>query len=116
MIDRLRTLAQTLTPIKPWAKAGGWLASAFLAWLLMFTSSTLQDQYLLPGIMVWIWSLMLWHVVVTFPHVPARAELSAGRWQKIKTAAKRAYFYLLALVTLAMTGGVMVLSIRWLAL
>jgi len=113
MVDRLRAIALKTQWLKPFTNTLV-LASFFLFIYVIFgeTSIAADDLYLIPSLLILIWSLLCCSFLYTFPYVPIKSTKADGLIKQIKTQIIRGYYYLLMLIAVLASLAVLLVSIR----
>lgn len=111
MLDRLKQLAVRLQPARAPALL---LVSACLAGVAFILLVTPQagDQLLIPLLALLLWSLSAFALINTFCAIPSPSVSDTSLLQRVQRRLHRAWYWLLALVFLAATVAVVLLTFR----
>jgi hypothetical protein len=115
MIDRFRSLARAIGGL---AKPSLVLALGCLAYavFVVLTSTSREgDRFLFPSILGFAWALSLYGFIETFKYVPEPLAGSPGFVQRTRHKLSRSWYWVVALVFLGMSLGVLVLTLRTLS-
>ena len=111
MLERLRQLAVRLRPGRTPALLLTLFCLAGLAFILLVTPQA-GDRFLIPLLALLLWSSSAYALITTFHTIPSQTTADAGLLQRIQRRLHRAWYWLLALVFLAATVAVLLLSFR----
>jgi hypothetical protein len=83
-----------------------------ILWILFTSASQAQDIYLIPALVPFAWLLLLYALLSLFPAIPERAS-GELRWPaRIRIAAKRGLYAILALLMLAVTLALIIITLQ----
>jgi len=113
MIDKLRLVVLKVQWLKPIINILVILSFSLFIYIIFATSGiAINDLYLIPSFTVFLWSLLCSSFLYTFPFVPNKSLKSESFLKKIKIKIYRAYYTLLAIISILATVAVIVTSIR----
>ncbi|MES9962414.1 MAG: hypothetical protein ABW116_02645 [Candidatus Sedimenticola sp. 20ELBAFRAG] len=110
VLDRLNRLAKRAAPFQ------GTALIFSLTSLLAITASLLllepgeSDYYLYPLIIIFLWFLSIYALVDCFKEIPSHPREQKGLLNKLKSTAARCWSWLVGVVFIMTTLGVMMLS------
>ncbi len=112
MIESLKRLSSKLR----WCRA--FILFIGFGFFLLFLGSVLNvkgiesDIYLIPSLLGFVWSLLLFLLVSIFPYVPPKPSKKERFFKKIKIKFKRFFYYTLAIMFLAITFTVLYVTFK----
>lgn len=112
MLVLLENIAAVLSRVSRLIQLGFLLAAAWTAWLLLAASVAMQDQWLIPGIVLTLWLLMAMSVTVLFRRPATLDVKTAGRWQRIRAKMGRWLMQGLAWVVIGICLALVVISLQ----
>ena len=115
MLDRLKQLAVKLQPARTPVLLLALACLAGIGFLLLVTPQA-GDRLLIPLLALLLWSFSAYDLIATFHAIPSRPATDAGLLPRFRGRLRRAWYGLLALVFLAATVAVLLISFRLLAL
>ena len=115
MLESLQKIAVALRPLYIPALVGV-VVFAVLFLMNIFELEPAADTALLIPILVGLlWSLFWYSFIGSFQEIPGKPQAGQRFFTRIKIRCIRAWYWLLALLTLATSVGVIVVSIRLLS-
>lgn len=112
MIDKLRSLSQSIQFLR-YPAIGVGIFCLVSAIYIVFTSRTTEgDFYLVPSILGFLWSISTLSLLMTFHSVPEKADASFSFFRKVTRSLKRGWFWILSLAFFATSTGVIVTTYR----
>jgi hypothetical protein len=115
MIERLHRLARRLRKTQLPALVGAVVCLLYGFYVLLMPASHENDYLLTPAIVGMLWCLSLYALITNFVHIPVKAPEARGWWQRFKGSLARGYYWLLGLIFIALSVGVLVVSWRLMA-
>lgn len=119
MIDRLRTISQRSGWLKPLLYVAAGAALVVFGYVIFIESGTATDVYIIPSIVVVLWSLVGLLVLFIFPGVPPEPGRHQRLVKRLKIRLIRMGYHLAAWSFCALSAIVVWLTIRivsiWLA-
>lgn len=113
MIDKLRTAVLKVQWLKPIFVVIAVASIAMFAYVIFGQSGMAKDDYyLLPSVVMLLWSLVACALLFTFVHVPEKPDKSIGFFRRIGIRCKRGYYYILAILSLGTTLAMLLVSFR----
>ena len=114
MIDRLSAFSKKLVWLKPLSLIATAAAIMVFGYVVVIEQSAEKDVYLIPSIVILLWSLVCYLLLSIFPHVPPKPEGHLRRFQRLKIRLARGgyhvgswFFCLLSLSVVWMTVKVL---------
>ncbi len=112
MIDRLRAIAIKGRPIRLFAPILALFATGLFGFEVIGVVNSKDDYFLIPSVVLLLWAAILCTVFYSFPYVPERLEKDYSLVKRVKNSLLRFYYYVLALVLIASTVGVISFSFK----
>lgn len=113
MIDKLSLVSLKMQWIKPFINIILAISIGTFIFIVFGSHSfASDDRYLIPSVIMLIWSLLLCSFIYTFPLVPKKALKNDGYIKRLKNNVIRCYFYLLSLIAVLACFGVILVSVR----
>lgn len=82
------------------------------AWVLAGASTTLQDRWLIPAVLVTLWLILLLSGLNMFAQVPAMAGTQMSWWPRVKNRLHRGLYHLFAWFMLLVSLALIVVSFQ----
>ena len=111
MLDRLKQLAVKLQPARTPVLLLALACLAGIGFLLLVTPQA-GDRLLIPLLALLLWSFSAYDLIATFHAIPSPPAADAGLLQRLRRHLHRGWYWLLALVFLAATVAVLLLTFR----
>jgi len=94
------------------------LGLALLGLVLLFISLFVADfqPWLMPGLLLLLWSLLSYSFLTLFRNLPAPPSAQEGLFSRLKGKLTRGAYWLLALVFLLLTLGILGMTLRGLVI
>jgi hypothetical protein len=112
MLNTLSELASKLHWLKPIAYFLGLGTLALVIKSLFFSAANTGDVYLIPGVLGFIWSLLLISMLLIFPGTPGQPVKTDKFFRRIKIRIIRGVYFLLALLFIGLTLAILLLSLK----
>ena len=112
MLEQLKRFADKLRVFKTPALLLSLLTLLALAWIVINSSSQGDDIYLIPVLVLFIWSLLAFSFLSLFAHIPQHAEDKSSKLDKIITGLKRGFYYLFAIALILVTNALILTSVQ----
>lgn len=111
MLDQLHFLATRMRWLQPLAVATGLLSLA-LAGYVMLAATDMTEALLIPAILGFCWSLVVYSLVGLFSAVPPRVDEQAGFLRRTGARFQRLFKSLLAVSFLGLTLTMVWLTVK----
>ncbi|RCU51475.1 hypothetical protein DU002_03090 [Corallincola holothuriorum] len=85
--------------------------SAFL-YVVLIAEGASKDVYLIPSVVVFLWTLLFSFLLAVFPNIPAVPDKSCNLLFRAKVRVVRWFYYIVAAFFLVATLAVVLLSMR----
>ena len=115
VIELLHRLARRLRKAQLPALIGAVACLLYGVYVLLMPASHENDYLLMPAIVGMLWCLSLYALITNFAHVPVWSRQEAGLWLRFKHRLVRGYYWLLGVLFIALSVGVLVVSWRLVA-
>lgn len=112
MLVLLEKIASVLSRIKRLIQLCFLLALGGTAWLLTVAPVAMQDQWLIPGIVLTMWLLMAMSVMVLFRQPVPLNDDSAGWWQRTKAKMGQWLMQGLAWIVIGICLALVIISLQ----
>lgn len=112
MLVLLENIAAVLSRVRRVIQALFLLSAVWTAWLLLAASVAVQDQWLIPGIVLTLWLLMAMSVILLFRRPATLNEETAGRWQRFRAKIGRWLMQGFAWVVIGICLALVVISLQ----
>jgi hypothetical protein len=110
MIERLQRIATFLERLRWLLIILGGLSMAGILLSLIETHWLSGDALLIPAILAFCWAATLYSISKLFTRVPAKPAAEAGFRDRLSAQLRRGALWVLAVVMIALTFSVMILS------
>ncbi len=110
MIELLSAISRKYT----WLRSLGIVLGVASGGVLVFSllKAGAADRYLIPGVIAFIWSLLLVVLSITFPNLPPRPRSEQKLLVRIKLRLRRLVFYTIGIVFIVLTVATVSLSFK----
>lgn len=119
MIDRLRALSHRAVWLKPLCLITAAAAVGVFAYVVLNDDGVNRDVFIIPSIVLGLWSLVCALMLSIFPYVPPKPEKQERFLRRLKTRLVRGAFHLGSWILCGLSVAVVWLTIRllgvWLA-
>ncbi len=112
MLEQLKRLADKLRVLRAPALFLSLLTLLALAWIVINSNSQEDDIYLIPVLVLFIWSLLAFSFLSLFAHIPQHAEEKSSRLEKMITGLQRGFYYLFAIALILVTNALILTSVQ----
>lgn len=112
MLVLLENMASALSRINRLIQLFFIVSLAATAWLLIAAPVAMQDQWLIPGIVLTLWLLMAMSITVLFRRQARMNEETAGRWQRIRAKMGRWLMQGLAWLVIGICLALVIISFQ----
>lgn len=113
MIDRLQRLSRRLRFAKPvFAVLGLAAFLTLIAEIFVGIRPDQPDAFLIPSALLFLWALLGYVGLNTFPAVPANTDEKLGPVARMKLTAARVLYYGLAIIFLALTVATLYMTFK----
>ena len=112
MLVLLENIASVLSRINRMIQLFFLLSLAATAWLLIAAPVGMQDQWLIPGIVLTLWLLMAMSITVLFRKPAVLETETAGRWQRIRAKMGRWLMQGLAWIVIGICVALVIISLQ----
>ncbi|TQV72153.1 hypothetical protein FLL45_18200 [Aliikangiella marina] len=85
---------------------------ALLGFSILNENTKESDVYIIPSIMGFIWSMLLYSIAQLFPNVPAIPDPSEKILKRLKVRIKRGFYHILSILFVMISIAAILLSIR----
>jgi len=102
MLERVKRIAICLTPIRKWVLLLALVALGAMAYVLSTSQTQAEDIYLIPTLVLFIWSLTVYSFLGVFSNIPPLAISGETFLRRLALRARRFFYYVL----LAVFGGI----------
>jgi hypothetical protein len=116
MIDRLRAISRTISFLSLPAIILGIACLGYAVFIVFSSDSHQGDKYLFPSIGGFLWSLSAYGLIETFKHVPSALADNAGFFKRLRHNFSRLWYWLIALIFVGTTIGILVITARILSI
>jgi len=116
MIDLLRAIAGSARRLAAPALVMALLCFVYGTFIAFTSTSAEGDRYLFPSILGFLWMLSIYAFIETFRDVPQRPEAGVGLFARVKRKLIRSWYWLIALILLASSAAVVLLTVRVLSI
>jgi hypothetical protein len=114
MIDRLSAFAQKTVWLKPLFFIAAAAACIVFGYVVLIADGAEKDVYIIPSMVVVLWSLVCLLLLSFFPHVPPRPDTRLRASQRLKIRLARGLYHLGAWLFCLLSVSVVLLTIKML--
>lgn len=115
MIDQLSTFTKKVAWLKPWFFVATVAAFVLFGYVVLIEEGADKDIYLIPCIVVVLWSLVCWLVLSVFPSVPSKPDMQQRLSKRLKIRLVRFGYHLGSWIFCVLSAAVVWLTIRLLS-
>lgn len=112
MIETFSKFAKKYYWLRPILHIVSFAFLALFIYLLLSSESTEKDAYLIPCILGFLWSLLFSSMFSIFPNFPQKVDPEAKFFQRIKQNVVRGFYFLLLVLFVGVSIGVVMLSMK----
>jgi len=112
MIDTFKKIAQAIKILRVPSIAVGLIGLVSIVVVIFSSSSREGDVYLIPSVVVVLWSMSTYVFITTFCPVPEKPDKSFKFLAKLKQKIYRGWYWFVGLVFIGSTIATVVLSYR----
>ncbi|GAA4887051.1 hypothetical protein [Ferrimonas pelagia] len=112
MIDRIRTLSLRLIRLKPICTGMALVSSLVFGYVVLFEADASKDIYLIPSVMLLLWSLLSLSLLSSFPYVPPTPTGDVRLIKRLKIRLIRLLYHIASWLFLALSMTTLWLSLR----
>jgi hypothetical protein len=112
LLEIFQKFALFLRPVKPLAFAALFLFALIFGWNTIVAPGGSGEKYVIPSIVGFLWALSVHSFVVSFQHIPAKANPRHSILAKLMAALRRTPYWVLALLALISSVAVLTVSYR----
>ncbi len=94
MIDRLCAFSKKFVRLKPLFFIGTAAAFIVFGYVVLFTEGAEKDVYIIPSVVVALWSLLCSLLLSIFPYVPPKADKRQPASERLKIRLARSAYHL----------------------
>ena len=114
MIDRLSAFSKKVLWLKPLLLVLTVAATIVFGYVVLFEAGVDKDVYIIPSIVVVLWSLICSLVLSIFPYVPPKPDRQQPLFKRVKIRLARGGFHLTSWIFCVLSVSVVWLTIRML--
>ena len=115
MIDHLSAISKKAAWFKPLCFIATGAAVIVFGYVVLIEESADKDVYLIPSVVVVLWSLVCSLLLSVFPYVPPKPDKQQRRLERLKTRLARGAFHIGSWVFFVLSVLAVWLSIRLLS-
>ena len=115
MIDHLSTFAKKIVWLKPFLYIATAAAFILFGYVVLVEEGVDKDVYLIPSIVVALWSLIFSLLLSVFPFVPPKPDGQQRLSRRLKTRLARGGYHLISWIFCGFSAAVVWLTIRMLS-
>ena len=115
MIDRLRAFSNKVVWLKPFFFIATVTALIVFGYVVLIEQGVDNDVYLIPSIVVVLWSLVCSLVLSIFPYVPPKPDKQERLLTRLKIRLARGGYHICFWLFCLLSGAVVWLTIRMLS-
>ena len=115
MIDRLSAFLKKVVWLKPLFFIAAAVSFLVFGYVVVFEQGAENDVYLIPSVVVALWSLLCALLLSVFPHVPPRPDGELQFFKRLKIRAARGGFHIGAWIFCVLSAVLVWLSVRMLS-
>lgn len=112
MIDYLSTFSKKVVWLKPLFFITTATASIVFGYVVLFEQGADKDVYLIPSVVVVLWSLVCSLLLSIFPYVPAKHDKQQGEFERLKIRLVRSGYHIGSWIFCVLSVSVVWLTIR----
>lgn len=103
MLERLKRIAVRLAPIRKWVLLLAIVALGAIAYVLSTSQTQAEDIYLIPTLVLFIWSLTVYSFLGVFSNIPPMPISGQTLLRRLLMRVKRFFYYVLLTLFAAMS-------------
>ncbi len=115
MIDRLSALLKKVVWLKPLFFIAAASSLMVFGYVVLLEDGADKDVYLIPSVIVALWSLFCLLLLVVFPYVPPKPDKQQRLLKRLKIRFARGGFHIGSWMVCVLSAGVVWLTIRMLS-
>ena len=115
MIDHLSVFSKKAAWLKPVCFIATGAAVIVFGYVVFIEEGAEKDVYLIPSVVVVLWSLVCSLLLSVFPYVPPKPDKQQRRFERLKTRLARGAFHVGSWIFCALSAVAVWLSIRLLS-
>ena len=112
MIDTLQRIARAIQFLRLPAIVVGSMSLILICTLIFIAQPGAGDRWLMPGFVSLLWAVSTYAFIVNFQSIPAKVDKSMRFFTRLKRNIHRAWYWLVALIFLGASLGVLFVSYR----
>ena len=115
MIDRLSAFSKKVVRLKPLFLVATVAAVIVFGYVVLIEEGADKDVYIIPSIVVLLWSLVCTLVLSIFPYVPPKPDQQARLFRRLKIRLVRGGYHVGFWIFCLLSGAVVWLTIKMLS-
>ena len=115
MIDHLRTFSKKVVWLKPLLFVAAAVAFIVFGYVVVFEKGADKDVYIIPSVVVALWSLVCSLLISIFPYVPPKPDKHQRLFERQKVRVARSGYHIASWLFCVLSVAVAWLTIRLLS-
>lgn len=115
MIDHVSAVIKKIVWLKPIFFIGAGASLIAFGYVVLFGEGADKDVYLIPSVVVVLWSLLCSLIFSVFPYVPPKPDRQQRLFERLKIRMARAGFHIGLLISCVLSAVAVWLTVRLLS-